>query len=85
MQGVLMSILTGRELEFLAGLRTDWRRLYLTEVECLLKEDDSCDGKPEVPSIVPLPFTHRHAVLQNGRMAESAKTAITCQTQGAMR
>jgi hypothetical protein len=36
-----MSLLTGRELEFLAGLRTNWRRLYLTEVEILLKEGDT--------------------------------------------
>jgi hypothetical protein len=34
-----MSILTGRELEFLASLRTSWRRLYWNELARLLKED----------------------------------------------
>ena len=38
-----MSILTNRELEFLASLRTDWRRLYWNELARLLKED----GPPE--------------------------------------
>jgi hypothetical protein len=38
-----MSILTNRELEFLASLRTDWRRLYWNEVARLLKEDDAQD------------------------------------------
>jgi len=33
-----MSILTGNELEFLASLRTSWRRLYCSELERLLKE-----------------------------------------------
>jgi predicted transcriptional regulator with HTH domain len=36
-----MSIFTDRELEFLASLRTCWRRLYLTEIARLLREDDS--------------------------------------------
>jgi hypothetical protein len=35
-----MSILTGRELEFLASLRTSWSRLYWNELARLLKEDD---------------------------------------------
>jgi hypothetical protein len=35
-----MSILTGRELEFLASLRINWRRIYVSEVGRLLKEDD---------------------------------------------
>jgi hypothetical protein len=35
-----MSILTGRELEFLASLRTGWSRLYWNELARLLKEDD---------------------------------------------
>jgi hypothetical protein len=35
-----MSILTVRELEFLANLRTGWRALYGSELARLLKEDD---------------------------------------------
>jgi hypothetical protein len=35
-----MSILTTRELEFLASLRTRWHQDYLREVERLLEEDD---------------------------------------------
>jgi hypothetical protein len=35
-----MSILTTRELEFLASLRTRWHQDYLIEVERLLKEED---------------------------------------------
>jgi hypothetical protein len=47
-----MSILTGRELEFLASLRTSWRRLYCNELARLLKEDDNpCDARPEADSI----------------------------------
>lgn len=38
---VLMSILTSRDLEFLASLQTSWRRLYLGEVARLLREDDT--------------------------------------------
>jgi hypothetical protein len=45
-----MSILTVRELEFLARLRTSWRSLYLSEVARLLKEDETCDEQPEVSS-----------------------------------
>jgi len=35
-----MSIFTSRELEFLAGLRRGWRRLYWSELVRLLKEHD---------------------------------------------
>jgi hypothetical protein len=35
-----MSILTSRELEFLASLNTNWWRLYFDELARLLKEDD---------------------------------------------
>ena len=42
-----MSILTGRELEFLARLRTNWRSLYLSEVARLLKKDETCDEQPQ--------------------------------------
>jgi hypothetical protein len=47
-----MSILTNRELEFLASLRTDWRRLYWNELVRLLKEDDDPnDVQQPAPSI----------------------------------
>jgi hypothetical protein len=36
-----MSILTDRELEFLASLRLDWRRFYWNELVRLLKEGDN--------------------------------------------
>ena len=46
-----MSILTGRELEFLASLNTSWRRLYWNELVRLLKEDDNrCDPWHETDS-----------------------------------
>jgi hypothetical protein len=35
-----MSILTGRDLEFLDSLRTSWPRLYWNELARLQKEDD---------------------------------------------
>jgi hypothetical protein len=35
-----MSILTGRELEFLTSLSTSWKLLYWNELARLLKEDD---------------------------------------------
>ena len=34
-----MSLLTGRELEFLTSLRTSWKRLYRNELARLLKDD----------------------------------------------
>ena len=40
-QGVLMSIFTSRELEFLASLRKSWDTLYRSELARLLKEDDN--------------------------------------------
>jgi hypothetical protein len=49
-----MSIFTGRELEFLASLKTSWRRLYWNELARLLKEDaNRCDARPEAHSIAP--------------------------------
>jgi hypothetical protein len=36
-----MSIFTSRELEFLAGLRRSWRRLYRNELARLLEQDDT--------------------------------------------
>jgi hypothetical protein len=36
-----MSIFTMRELEFLASLKTSWRRLYWNELARLLSEDDN--------------------------------------------
>ena len=54
--GALMSILTGRELEFLASLRTSWRTLYWNELARLLKEADNpgaADTKPTPSSRYP--------------------------------
>ena len=42
-----MSILTGRELEFLASLNTSWRRLYFTELARLREEDERRCGEDE--------------------------------------
>ena len=42
-----MSILTNRELEFLASLNTNWRRLYFTELARLLEEDERRCGADE--------------------------------------
>jgi hypothetical protein len=36
-----MFIFTDRELEFLATLRSGWRRFYLNEIARLLKEQDA--------------------------------------------
>jgi hypothetical protein len=48
-----MSILTGRELEFLASLRTSWTRLYGIELARLLNKDGNrCDARHEAPSII---------------------------------
>jgi hypothetical protein len=45
-----MSIFTGRELEFLASLRTGWSRLYWNEFARLLKEGDNpCDAPTRSP------------------------------------
>lgn len=42
-----MSILTVRELEFLARLNGSWRRLYFTELARLLEEDEGRRGDDE--------------------------------------
>ena len=48
-----MSILTGRELEFLASLNDNWTRLYRNELALLLhKVDDPCDARHETHSII---------------------------------
>jgi hypothetical protein len=64
-----MSLLTGRELEFLASLRTSWRRLYLTEVEIFLKEGDTCNDQAGPPFSNPVAIGSRHAGLHNYRTA----------------
>jgi hypothetical protein len=58
-----MSILTSRELEFLASLNTGWTRLYRNELARLLKENDvRCDARHEAPSIIPISAAHsRHS------------------------
>ena len=48
-----MPIFTMRELEFLASLKTSWRRLYWDELARLLNEDDDrSDARHEAPFIV---------------------------------
>jgi hypothetical protein len=43
-----MSILTGRDLEFLDSLKTSWPRLYWNELARLRKEDDEPrEAQPE--------------------------------------
>jgi hypothetical protein len=48
-----MSIFTGRELEFLASLRTSWKRLYWNELARLRKEDDNACDRHEAHPIAP--------------------------------
>ncbi len=48
-----MSLLTGRELEFLASLNASWSRLYYKELARLLhKDDDRCDARHGTRSII---------------------------------
>jgi hypothetical protein len=49
-----MTIFTDQELEFLAGLRTNWGKLYLREVTLLLNE---ADNKCAVPLVLQAPST----------------------------
>jgi hypothetical protein len=49
-----MSILTDRELEFLASLRNGWRRFYCNELARLLREDKTpCDSRHEADLVAP--------------------------------
>jgi hypothetical protein len=49
-----MSMLTDRELEFLASLRISWRRFYWNELVRLLKEEDTAfDARHEADLIAP--------------------------------
>ena len=59
-----MSILTGRELEFLASLNTGWTKLYRNELARLLKENDTrCDARHEARSIIRISAAHsRHSL-----------------------
>ncbi len=51
-----MSVLTRRELEFLADLRTSWPRLYWSELARLATEsDDPRDAWIATPTIAPQP------------------------------
>ncbi len=50
-----MSILTNRDLEFLASLNTRWRRLYWTELALLL----GVDGADLAPDAAQIPSTGR--------------------------
>ncbi|SFI29671.1 hypothetical protein [Bradyrhizobium sp. cf659] len=47
-----MGTLTQRELDFLASLKTGWRRLYRRELARLLKGDaEASDAQPEARPI----------------------------------
>ena len=50
----MMCTLTQRELDFLAGLKTGWRRLYRRELMRLLMrgEPDPDDAQPEARPIL---------------------------------
>jgi len=43
-----MSIITSRELEFLASLRKSWDGLYRSELARLLKENDHWDARDDL-------------------------------------
>ena len=61
-----MSILTGRELEFLASLNGNWTRLYRNELARLLhKVDDPCDARHETHSIIRISAAHSCHSRQN--------------------
>jgi hypothetical protein len=49
----MMCTLTQRELDFLASLKTGWRRLYRRELMRLLKGDtEASEAQPEARPIV---------------------------------
>ena len=52
-----MSILTDRDLEYLANLQKGWRRLYLSDVARLLSEDHNARQAKERP---PQPTGDQH-------------------------
>jgi hypothetical protein len=51
-----MSILTDRELEFLASLRTDWPRLYWKEFARLQQEDAGRRDVSHQPQCITVQF-----------------------------
>jgi hypothetical protein len=60
-----MSILTNRELEFLASLRTDWRRLYWNELARLLKEDGNPDDARDETNSMASPLRRAKDAIPN--------------------
>jgi hypothetical protein len=67
-----MTILTGRELEVLIGLRTDWGKLYSKELARLLVGDDpKCAVDPLTPAHLPARALMPMATLHPGRLAAS--------------
>jgi hypothetical protein len=44
-----MSLLTGRDLEFLSSLQKNWKRYYLKEIARLLKEDETYATTNQMP------------------------------------
>src|SRR5438552_1412234 len=66
-----MSILTGRELEFLTSLNVSWAKLYRDELARLLhRVDDRCDAHHETHSTIPISAapsspSHRNSATTN--------------------
>jgi len=68
-----MSVLTGRELEFLTSLNTRWSNLYGNELARLLKGDYTrCDGRHE-----PLPSFGSRRPLRGIRTGDTANATKT--------
>jgi hypothetical protein len=72
-----MSILTDRELEFLAGLHTGWSRLYWRELAVLLRENG--DGRALSASL-----TDRTATEPRGGASSSGSTVIASEAKQSM-
>jgi hypothetical protein len=68
-----MTMLTNRELDFLAGLRTSWTRLYCRELERLLQEDSD----PEESGLrVSQTNFHRHCELREAIQQSQRKPGL---------
>ena len=70
-----MSILTGRELEFLASLKTSWR-LYWNELARLLKEQDNPCDRREAPSTALRPAGEKYRLSGRAFCATSPRMTI---------
>jgi hypothetical protein len=74
-----MTILTGRELEVLIGLRTSWGRLYSKELARLLNEDDT-KRAVDLPS--PKHFPKSMATALSGRQPTLEMNAEDAESLG---